>query len=386
MNALGYRVANLGTRELLHGWETFQSRGSKARFGFVSANIVWQDTGEPVVAPTTVQTVRLRQGAKVKELRVGFIGLVKNDPAFHKATAGGRRIVTIDPLAAAEKFVPGLRQKADLVVALVAMDLDQSRALPRRARDIDLILGALGGHQTRTDDFPEDTKIGRARLFAIGDQGKNVGEVRLVFNAERAPTTVQRNVIPLGREWPDEPALASLMEATRVAVNEYHRAQVEAASPFATAPAASGTAQPAPQPAPPTPPRAEEARFTGSERCAQCHVEAHAVWAKSGHAHAFDTLVRANQDFNPKCVGCHSVGFGKPNGFVNVKATPDLRHVQCESCHGPSSLHPEMVLEGYGKTDVQFCRSCHTNENSPDYNPPEYIPKVRHWADGDPSR
>jgi hypothetical protein len=27
------------------------------------------------------------------------------------------------------------------------------------------------------------------------------------------------------------------------------------------------------------------------------------------------------------------------------------------------------------------CRDCHTHENSPDYVPSTYIPKIKHWSD-----
>src|SRR5882724_722069 len=64
---------------------------------------------------TTVVRVPLRDGAKVKDVRVGFIGLTRNDPAFQKEGPAGRRIVTVDAYAAAEKQVPALRQKADIV-------------------------------------------------------------------------------------------------------------------------------------------------------------------------------------------------------------------------------------------------------------------------------
>src|SRR5262245_25613562 len=169
MNALGYRVSNLSQRELAHGLDAFLERQKKSKFEFVSANIVWQDTGEPIVAPTTVLKVPLRDGAKTKEVRIGFIGVTRHDPAFQKEGPGGRRIVTVDPLAAVEKRVPALKQKADIVVALVALSLEQARQVPKRAKDVDLVLGADStpgrtGMITRTDDFPEDTQIGRARL------------------------------------------------------------------------------------------------------------------------------------------------------------------------------------------------------------------------------
>jgi hypothetical protein len=120
--------------------------------------------------------------------------------------------------------------------------------------------------------------------------------------------------------------------------------------------------------------------FTGSGRCAACHDREHAIWRRSAHAHAFETLVKASQDFNPRCVGCHTIGFGAPNGFVDARSTPGLVNVGCESCHGPSGRHPEGGAP-YGKTDVSACAVCHTSENSPDFVPAEYVPKIRHWTD-----
>jgi len=374
MNALGYKVANLSLRELSDGYDVFLERQKKARFEFVSANVVWQDTGEPIVAPTTVIRTTLRDGARVKDVRVGFIGLTRSDPAFLKPGPGGRRIVTLDPLAAAEKRLPALRQKADIIVALVALDLNQARQLPKLAKDIDLIVGAdstpgKSGMITRSDDFPEDTLFGRTRLLYAGDQGKVLGEVRLYFDARRAISTTQRSIIQLTRDWPDDPKLAQIMESVKVAVNEYNKAQTLAMSPFATAT-----------------PAAAQPTYTGSDRCATCHEQAFAVWAKSGHAHAFQTLLTAKQEYNPKCLPCHTIGYNQKGGYVNTQATPDFVNVGCESCHGPSGGHPDTLGAGYRRTDVSSCVTCHTRENSPEFAPAEYIPKVIHWKEAQTKR
>src|SRR5262245_53691693 len=330
MNALGYKVANLSLRELSDGYDVFLDRQKKAQFPFVSANIVWQDTGEPIVAPTTVVRTTLRDGAKVKEVRVGFIGLTRSDPAFLKVGPAKRKIVTVDPLAAAEKNLPSLRQKADVIVALVGMDLEQARQLPKRIKEIDLILGGDStpgktAMATRTDDFPEDTQLGRARLMYVGDQGKTLGEVRLTFDGKKAIASQQRSLVQLTREWPDEPKLAALMESVKVSINEFNKAQTLAQSPFAApvpANAQPGNAQPV---------NAEPA-YTGSDRCAVCHEQAFAVWGKSGHAHAFQTLVTAHQEFNPQCLGCHTIGFHRNGGYQNPQATPNLVKVGRPSC------------------------------------------------------
>lgn len=364
MNRLGYTVANLSRREFLHGYDTFLERRSKLEFPLISANLVWQDSGKPVVDPTHIEKVSLRHGASVKSLRIGFIGLSKSDPTFLQEGPDGRRIVTTDPVAAAASHLPTLARKADIVVALSSLDLNSARNLARKVEGIDLILGGYGAKRTRSDDFPEDTRVGRTSILYIGDQGKNLGEVRMFFDAEGAIARTQRTVVGLTRDWPETPQLAELMDTTKRAVNTWNREQATAVNPFAAIPAGGLPV------------------YTGSARCAPCHEEAFRTWDRSGHAHAFATLVEAEQDYNPKCVGCHSVGFGKSHGFVNLKATPGLVNVGCESCHGPSSRHPDEELEGYGRTSLRSCVTCHTTANSPDYNPTTYIPKVRHWDDG----
>jgi Cytochrome c554 and c-prime len=384
MKALDYAIVNFSLRELAFGYDAFLARRESAKMEFISANIAWQDSGELLMPPTTVKTVALREGAKVKSVRIGFIGLTRNNPAFLKEGPKGRRIVTLDPFAAAEKQVPALKQKSDVIVALVSMGINDMRMLPKRVKDIDLVLGGNGPEQTRNDDFPEDTQIGQTRLFAVGDQGKMLGEVRLFFNDKRRIASTQRNLIGLTREWPGDPGLEKLMETTKIAVNEFNRAQTEVQSPFAsTAPGA--------QAAPVAPPAAAQAQaaaspYTGSERCTTCHAEQAASWQRNGHARAFAALEKAHQDFNPQCVGCHTVGFGKPGGFVSVRETPRLTNVGCEACHGPSGRHPGEQAGQYGHTDTSFCVSCHTRENSPDFDPATYIPKVRHWSEAKASR
>jgi hypothetical protein len=93
--------------------------------------------------------------------------------------------------------------------------------------------------------------------------------------------------------------------------------------------------------------------YVGSEACMKCHESAYEVWEKSAHSHAYKTLVDAkfpsNNQFDPECIVCHTVGFSYLSGYVSEeyratlkkdkKFAPDLRNVGCESCHGPSSLH-----------------------------------------------
>jgi hypothetical protein len=87
------------------------------------------------------------------------------------------------------------------------------------------------------------------------------------------------------------------------------------------------------------PPLADgQAGFVGIEQCSDCHEEAYDFWKKTGHAKAYETLSRDHKEFNLDCVSCHVTGYEQPGGST-VTHVEHLKDVQCETCHGPGSLH-----------------------------------------------
>lgn len=87
------------------------------------------------------------------------------------------------------------------------------------------------------------------------------------------------------------------------------------------------------------PPVAEgQAHYIGIEQCSTCHAEERAVWDKTAHANAYPTLEKKFVEFNLDCVGCHVTGYDRPGGST-VTHVADFKNVQCETCHGPGSLH-----------------------------------------------
>ena len=86
------------------------------------------------------------------------------------------------------------------------------------------------------------------------------------------------------------------------------------------------------------------------------------MWEKTAHAKAYKTLEDDHKEFNLDCVSCHVTGYGKPGGST-VTHNDTLRNVQCETCHGPGSLHvedPENPKLITLKPDPQTCvDQCH---------------------------
>jgi len=129
----------------------------------------------------------------------------------------------------------------------------------------------------------------------------------------------------------------------------------------------------------PVPMLLHQTGFSGNEFCAVCHTQQEETWALTGHAGAFDTLVRHAADRNAECVGCHVVGFGKPGGYTMTPPTRELEDVGCESCHGRGGPHlsPDFVKDGnYEPT----CLGCHDAKHSLGFEYASFLPRISHAA------
>ncbi len=115
-----------------------------------------------------------------------------------------------------------------------------------------------------------------------------------------------------------------------------------------------------------------KARYVGEPVCAGCHAAADLVWATTPHADAWGSLQHVASSERAGCVGCHSTGFLQPTGFRDPLApgAGQLVQVQCESCHGPGSIHVAAPSAPYGELPMSqaACVACHTWETSPDFD------------------
>ena len=109
--------------------------------------------------------------------------------------------------------------------------------------------------------------------------------------------------------------------------------------------------------------------YTG---CEMCHPDIVAGWKTTAHAKAFESLKTqgAEKQENPGCLQCHVVAYGKDGGFIDMELTPELKDVQCESCHGPGKKHSETFSaeDTIGKPGEEVCRQCHTETQDKNFN------------------
>jgi hypothetical protein len=134
-----------------------------------------------------------------------------------------------------------------------------------------------------------------------------------------------------------------------------------------------------------------EASYVGREQCEDCHAPETEFWKTTVHAGAWKTLVDRGQELDLDCIGCHVTGWDKRGGS-NLVHNDTLRDVQCETCHGPGSIH---VAKGGNEKPAairrnppeSFCaRECHTKEHSDTFQYEAYLRDVTGKGHGDDLR
>jgi hypothetical protein len=140
-----------------------------------------------------------------------------------------------------------------------------------------------------------------------------------------------------------------------------------------------------------------DATYVGVASCKNCHAAAVKVWEeaiveieaknllgdvvkrRSGHSIAWSTLESMNKISDRNCIGCHSIGFMEPGGYCRVSDVSFRKNVQCESCHGPGSLHAASGDKKLIRRQVpeSVCRSCHHVPHIPSTDSFVYQDKVQ---------
>jgi len=342
----------------------------------------------------------------VGNVRVGLFGLTDPDAARMSG------LTAENPVPVAVATTEALRkQGAEVVIALVALDRAAARRIAARANIDFVIYGKSTG-----EGLEKAARVGESNLLAAGEELQRAGRIELVLrgkgplvdagspeessrrrafladkiqslkaqllrwkNGEKGgdPTFIAKkstelsaaeneqkalaaatwrppesgsyfvnSLIPVQRALPQDKSITTKMRSLDRAIGKVNLAQ--AVAPPVAAPG--------------------RATFVGQKACASCHKEAAAFWKKTVHANAWQTLVKGGKSLDLECVSCHVTGYGEVGGS-SLGFTRNLEAIQCETCHGPGSLHvtekgledpPAVRLE----TPETTCLGCHNEKHS----------------------
>jgi hypothetical protein len=264
-------------------------------------------------------------------------------------------VVIGEPIEVLPAVLEELSGKADYVILLSQLGLEQSKLLAEEIPGIDfMVIGDVAQYAAKPFE------VGSTVVLQPGYKGQRLSDYRLQFDEANAYLGYSGTTLDLGDKVPSDAAMALILKEHKIAIEEANKRRAAAN-------------RPASKPA--------ESRYTdeclGAEAtCGRCHQPQMDQWAETAHAKAFATLENAHQSTNPECLRCHSTCYLDIPLDGSVSVSSVLRNVQCESCHGKATDH---ARDGsYGSVTASTCGRCHDEENSPDFDFAEYLPKVTH--------
>lgn len=176
-NAIGYDAMALGNHEFDAARTVLMEQKAAARFPFLSANILTAD-GKPLVEPYLIR--------RFPGFTVAVLGLTTAETRTLALPRNIRDLTIADEVATARRYLPELRRKADVVIALVHLGISEdpgfgSRRLARECPEFDLI---VDGHTHTFMDRP--FYEGRVPIVQAWARGIVVGQATLRLNNRRA--------------------------------------------------------------------------------------------------------------------------------------------------------------------------------------------------------
>jgi len=327
----------------------------KKNGGFVSANLLASQSGEPIVDPYVIKTISAVKTNRI--IRLGFIGLSAQVKKY-SPKKNGADYYWSDPLTTVKRWLPELREQCDFVIALACMPTKDAIQLAIDNSGIDVIINGFE-HQHQHGMSP--IQISRSTIVYAEDEAKSLGELRFSFRLRGKPAVQSLNY-RLTREVKDDPAMAAFMVKAKAQIAARQTELVRRVA----------TTDKLPQDGVPS-------SFVTSQTCRSCHLDAFKVWENSAHAHAIDILKKEKKEFDTQCVVCHVTGSGQPGGFTDLYRTSQLANVQCEACHGHGREHSQQPMGiKMASLGPSSCLGCHNPSNSPEFEFVSYWKAIKH--------
>jgi hypothetical protein len=357
--AMKYDALNIGGREAQFTAAQLRDIKQNSPVPILSANLLDKASRRPVF-----DSYRLVQRGA---FRVAIIGVL--DPRAAENPGDGLVVGDMEP--AVERCLGELRGKADLIVLLA---FASEASLARLADEFYECQVILGGKVTQPAQ--QLRKQNRSLIYYVTNESRALGILLLRLKKGAPPAAAGNEIRFLQDTIPQDVSLRGLMQSyrdeirrTRLAVDDPNNLAADAVPGVRTA-----------------------AGYAGTEQCLACHPGAAAAWKASAHAGAFATLTGRGAEADPKCIGCHTVGFGAATGYRREFGAARLVDVGCESCHGPGSLH---IRQRQGDSSVNFtfrplaagdCIRCHYGEFSRPFVWDQMWPLIQHGTEPPASR
>lgn len=212
MRKLGYRVVNVGEREISNGYDDFVRKTSGVDLSFVSANIVRQDTQAQVFRPYTIVELKPKHG---KKIRVAVTGVARYVAGWEKPGPEGAKLSILRPADPIKALLPAMKKVSDVVVVLTALAKPEAQQLVTEVPGIDFVIGAYGGAYNWNEE-----SVAGTRIFYSGNQGKRLGETRVFLGPQRKLDATTSYMHLLTDQYGNDPEMVAFVQRLTEEINK----------------------------------------------------------------------------------------------------------------------------------------------------------------------
>jgi len=203
MNLLGYDAMALGGGDMRLGLDTLRQRMAEAEFPFLSANVVLSGTETLFTEPYIIK--------EMGDHKVAIIGLT--EPGAADAIQGA--VAVLNPIETARHYVAEVSSKANIIIVLSHIGVEEDMKLAGEVEGIDLIVSGTGqvllGQAVQNETT--GTLIVQAEVPSLGHAGRTIGVARLQIGSQGEIKSYQWAAVSLTPDFADDPEMRALLSS-----------------------------------------------------------------------------------------------------------------------------------------------------------------------------
>ena len=204
---LGYDAINLSYKDFFLGGVFLKDVEKQQGVKFLSGNTFYED-GTAFAKPYVIKEIRSRSREKLsfKNLKIGILGLGDERDKLLRRKADEPQIKSTNPVEAAQKYIPHLRKKADLVILLYSGKFKGLEAILNTVNGIDVAV--MGG------EYYSVRRFGSGQFLVVSSPslGKYCNYLKLTLDSDKKIVAHRERSVALDSDIKEDAAFVKLVK------------------------------------------------------------------------------------------------------------------------------------------------------------------------------
>lgn len=216
MKELGYTAINVGRSDIVNGFKFLKEMEKKHKLPFISANLVTSEGQKPFFEPYIITKIKAAKGGG--KLNVGIFGLTDVQRFPSDDDPDEPWLKCLDPVETAQRIVPELKKKADVIICLAYMPEIQAKKVLTQVADIQILIS--GGSYFTKEKADE---INKSLFTSAVSRGKYCEILNVILDKNKTITNHNLVKITLDETIKDDPQILALVNESKIKLDELRK-------------------------------------------------------------------------------------------------------------------------------------------------------------------